>query len=128
MKRVLTCDTVTEAHLVKGRLLNEGIESFLTNEHITNLLPHYNNMLGGGIQVMVPEADYVRAREILRDKIEPDLRVQVCPYCGSKNIGLGIGKKKSLKFINILLALSAAFPMGNLKPKYYCKDCHEDLG
>jgi len=45
----MTIDSLAEAHMIKGRLLNEGIDCFLTNENITNLMPHYNNMLGSGV-------------------------------------------------------------------------------
>jgi hypothetical protein len=127
MIRVLTCDNVAEAYLVKGMLANEGVESFLTNENITTLLPHFNNMLGGGVQVMVDESDYDKARDILREKISPSDEKPICPYCGSDNIKLGLGKKKCLWIINILLAVSASFPLGNLKPKYYCRECHEEF-
>lgn len=37
MKRVFTSPTVTEAHLVKGVLSNEGIETFIKNEHLSGL-------------------------------------------------------------------------------------------
>ena len=66
--RLINCDNVTDAYLLKGRLNNEEIECFLTNENLTNLLPIYNNMLGGGIQIYVSEDDYVRARELIKIK------------------------------------------------------------
>jgi Putative prokaryotic signal transducing protein len=37
MKRVFTAPTVTEAHLVKGVLENEGIRSIVKNEHLSGL-------------------------------------------------------------------------------------------
>jgi hypothetical protein len=37
MKRVYTAPTVTEAHLVKGVLENEGIRSIVKNEHLSGL-------------------------------------------------------------------------------------------
>ena len=118
---------MTEAHLIKGRLLNEEIECFLTNQNFTNLMPLYNNMLGSGIQVMISEKDIVAAREILKDKLEPTNVDKVCPYCGSHAIGLGIGKFKGLKILNMLIAILAMIPLGNLKPKYFCKDCKMEI-
>ena len=37
MKRVFRTPTVTEAHLIKGVLENEGIESIIKNEHLSGL-------------------------------------------------------------------------------------------
>jgi len=88
--RLITCDSLAEAHLIKGKLNNEGIECFLTNENITNLMPHYNNMLGSGVQIIVNEVDLIAARKIIKDKLAPDNDIIVCPYCGSTDIGLGI--------------------------------------
>lgn len=125
--RLITCENLTEAFLIKGRLANEGIESFLTNQNFTNLMPLYNHMLGSGIQVIVNEIDYTNAREIIKDKIEPNNEEITCPNCGSKDIGLGLGKRKGLKIINILIAVFSMIPLGNLKPKFYCKTCRDGI-
>jgi len=101
--RILTCDNLTEAHLVKGRLENEGINCFLTNQNFTNLVPMYNNMMGAGIQIMIEEENYDKAYEILQDKINPKTENLTCPNCGSHNIKLGLGKNKGFKLLNILL-------------------------
>lgn len=37
MKRVFTSPTVTEAHLVRGVLANEGIDAIIRNEHVSGL-------------------------------------------------------------------------------------------
>lgn len=99
----------------------EGIESFTTNEHITTLLPHLNGILGHGIQIMVREDQYQKAKEIL-GKNE---RALECPECGSKNIGYGMRGTQRLgdRFL-IFLSVLFAMPMGNIKNKYYCKDCN----
>jgi Zn finger protein HypA/HybF involved in hydrogenase expression len=125
--RLMTSDNLAEAHIIKGRLLNEGIDCFLTNENFTNLMPLYNNMLGSGIQIIVNEKDNDKAREILKDKIEPNNLELVCPNCGSENIGLGLGKGKAFKVFNMIIALLSFFPIGNLKPKYYCKSCNTEI-
>lgn len=121
----MTIDSLAEAHMIKGRLLNEGIDCFLTNENITNLMPHYNNMLGSGVQIIINEQDIDKAREILKDKIEPNNLELVCPNCGSAHIGLGKGKR--LRIFNTIIALLSSFFIGNLKPKYYCNDCNTEI-
>ncbi len=125
--RILTCDNLTEAHLVKGRLENEGINCFLTNQNFTNLVPMYNNMMGAGIQIMIEEKNYEKAYEILQDKINPKTENIICPNCGSNNIKLGLGKYKGFKLLNIFIAIFSFLPLGNLKPKYYCKDCNSEI-
>ena len=126
-KRLLTCDNSIEAHLIQSKLDSEGIESFLTNENFASLMPMFNNMMGSGIQVMVDEVNYDRAFEIVKDKISPDNVRLVCPNCGSTDVRLGFGKNKILKIFNIFISLLAAIPMGNLKPKYYCKRCNTEI-
>jgi len=121
----MTIDSLAEAHMIKGRLLNEGIDCFLTNENITNLMPHHNNMLGSGIQIIINEQDIHKAREILKDKIEPNNLELVCPNCGSTHIGFGKGK--TFRIFNTIIALLSSFPIGNLKPKYYCNDCNKEI-
>ncbi len=37
MKRVFRAPTITEAHLIRGLLENEGIGSFVKNEHLSGL-------------------------------------------------------------------------------------------
>ncbi|MCF8308660.1 MAG: DUF2007 domain-containing protein [Bacteroidales bacterium] len=63
--RLMTCNSVPEAHMIKGRLNNMGIDCFLKNEESTNMLPMFNNMVGGGVQVMVFEKDLDQATEII---------------------------------------------------------------
>lgn len=125
--RLITCENLTEAYLIKGKLNNEGIDCFLTNENFTNLMPIYNNMLGAGIQIFVDDNDLDKARALINDKLEPDNGDLDCPYCGSKEIELGIGENKRLKIFNILLSLLAFIPLGNMKPKYFCKNCRKEI-
>jgi len=126
-KRILTCESIAQAYLLKGRLANEGIDSFLTNENFTNLFPLYNNMLGSGIQLMIDEKDEVEAKKILKEYIEPNNVEMICPYCGSQNIVLGLGRNKGFKILNMLIAILAFLPLGHIKPKYYCKDCNKEI-
>ena len=125
--RLITCGNIIDAYFIKDRLTNEGIECFLTNENFTNLMPNYYNLFGSGVQVFVIEEDYEKSRELLKDKLEPENVVMACPYCGSTDIGMGLGKHKGLKVFNILLAILAGIPIGNVKMSYYCKTCKEEL-
>jgi hypothetical protein len=125
--RLTTCENTSEAYLLKGLLLNEGIDCFLTNENTTTLLPHLNNMLGSGIQIIVKEEDFHRAFEIIKDSSFGSKNELTCPNCNSKDIQLGLGKNKGLIILNIFFSLLAFIPFGNMKPKYHCKQCETDF-
>ena len=127
MKRLTTVSNSIEANLLRHRLEMEDIDSFATNEHTSTMLPHLYGMLGHGIQVMVREADYERAKEILAE-IENEKVVRRCPNCGSSNIGFGVrGKRRLGDRLLIFISAIAGVPMGNIKNKYYCKNCNEDF-
>jgi len=124
---LITCDNITEAYFIKDRLNNEGVDCFLANQNFTNLMPVYNNILGSGIQIFVMDSDYGEARKLLADKLVPEKIELICPYCGSDEISLGLGKHKILKFFNILIAILIVIPLGNIKPGYYCKKCKREI-
>lgn len=122
-----TCNSTIDAHLIKGKLLNAGIACFLTNENITTLAPHHMLHFNSGIQIMVDEKQLIEAREIIKDYLEPIQEALICPNCGSKDVSLGFGKRKPLKIFYIFVVIFAAMPLGNLKPKYFCKKCGKEI-
>ncbi len=63
-----TVNSAVEAHLIKGMLSNNGIECMITNENVSTILPHYNNMLGGGIRIMVAEENFDQAYQLLNNQ------------------------------------------------------------
>ena len=125
--RLITCDNITDAHFIKDRLTNEGIECFLANENFTTLLPNYYNLFGSGVQVFVMADDYEKSRELIKDKLEPENTEKVCPFCGSTDVRIGIGKHKILMVFNIFLAILLIIPIGNIRVRYYCKTCKEEI-
>lgn len=52
-----TVSNSIEATLLQHALDMEGINSFITNEHTSTMLPHLYGMLGHGIQIMVRDID-----------------------------------------------------------------------
>jgi hypothetical protein len=59
-----TFSYLPEAHILKGALQAEGIESVLLGENIIDLIP-VNNTLIGGIRLMVHKDDFEQAIEIM---------------------------------------------------------------
>ena len=127
MLSIYTSKDLQEAHLIKGKLNNEGIPCFLTNQNFTTLMPHYSGIFDSGIQIMVRECDYRKARNLIMDRIEPDNKGIKCPYCGSEDIGLGFGKNPFFKFLNMIVFLIALIPVGHIKPKFFCKLCYKEV-
>jgi hypothetical protein len=125
--RLISCDTAVEAHLIKGKLNNEGIECYITNENIATLKPGFNDLLGFGVEIMINEEDLAKARELLKDKFENEETISICPFCGSDRIGIGYRKNKIAMYFFIILAMLLARPLGNINTKYYCKQCKKEI-
>ncbi len=126
-KRLLTINTLSEAHIIQGRLDVEGVESFLSNENFTSLIPMSKSLLGSGIQVFVKDTDYKKACEIVKDKICPSDEMFACPYCGSPDIRIGLVKDKFPKLNAILMSIKTIIPFGNSKQKFYCNNCKKEI-
>ena len=87
-----TFPLLMEAQVVKSRLDAEGIQSFITDEHVMNL-NFYSNAVGG-VRLQVRAEDLERAREALLAR-QPALELVEtpepssdalahCPKCGSR--------------------------------------------
>lgn len=113
-----TYDSTINANLLRAKLENEGIPCFLNNEHFTNLMPHYFNILGSGVQILVPTDQLEQAKEIAK----LDDGRMTCPNCGATNIKNDLESPKN-KLKLILIALLIAVPIGNLLNRYKCLEC-----
>jgi hypothetical protein len=71
-----TCNDVVEANLIVGRLKNEGVYAFTTNENNTTIMPHYNNMFGAGVQIVVSQQDLQKAKEVIESDTNKKYYVQ----------------------------------------------------
>ena len=89
-RQLLICKNAFEAYLIKGKLENEGIYSYLINENFSALMPHYFGILGSGIYVIIRETDYIKAKQILNTNKDE----LTCPNCGSNNIKFRLGKNR----------------------------------
>ncbi len=113
-----TYDSTINANLLRAKLEHEGIPCFLNNEHFTNLMPHYFNILGSGVQILVPTDQLEQAKEIAK----LDDGRMTCPNCGATNIKNDLESPKN-KLKLILIALLIAVPIGNLLNRYRCLEC-----
>ena len=66
-------DNYIDAHIVKGRLEDQGIHCWLKDENLSALIvdPILTNAVSGGIKLMVPKDELQRAFEILKQPLQP---------------------------------------------------------
>lgn len=127
-----TFDSSVDAHLLKTKLSNEGIVSFLFDENIMTLNPLYNIMVGG-IKLKVLEDDFERATKIV-DEIETSPHLDenggtlVCPVCGSDKLFQGFKSMKGFAgaLSATLAVLLTVFPV-YFSSAYRCKNCGNEF-
>lgn len=134
MKLVIlkTFESAFDAHLIKGKLKSEGIESFLFDEHTVSVNPLYNITVGG-IKLKVNAADYDKALEILNESKntpftdENELEIK-CPNCNSTELYAGFNSIKSFKAIlaTIISILLMSYPI-YYNSVYRCKKCDTEF-
>ena len=66
-------DNYIDAHIVKGRLEDQGIHCWLKDENLSALIvdPILTNAVSGGIKLMVPKDEFEKAVAILNQPIYP---------------------------------------------------------
>jgi Putative prokaryotic signal transducing protein len=66
-------DNYIDAHIVKGRLEDQGIHCWLKDENLSALIvdPILTNAVSGGIKLMVPKEELQSAIEILNQPSQP---------------------------------------------------------
>lgn len=66
-------DNYIDAHIVKGRLEDQGIACFLKDEHLSTLIvdPVLTNAVSGGIKLLVPKDEWQKAIDILNQPSQP---------------------------------------------------------
>ena len=134
-----------EAHLVKGYLASNGIETIINDELTPQVINFYSNAIGG-VKLLVSDSDYKQGIQLLKDggylvdedsetedKVEIVLADQftnkkICPFCSSENIA--INHKPGVLFyavcviINLLVMLGAISSL--FKSSYKCFDCGKE--
>ncbi len=127
MKTVQVCEDAFAAELVKGRLLNEGIDAEVIHAGIEQVIPYSFAMPDLKPRVVVRDEDYERAVALLHESSGGDDPPLECPYCGSREIAFGLydGNRKRYwaRIGAVLLALLTASPLGKIQSSYYCRRC-----
>ncbi len=132
---LITFTYPVEAHMAKGLLESEGIETMIQDEMTTQVDNFLSNAIGG-VKLLVQKRDYEYGIATLKQggyildeghKTEEARIIYVdesidkthCPFCQSDNIM----KNKDINILTpiIYLVLGAFIPI--FRPKYKCYDC-----
>ena len=115
-----------EAHMLMGRLEEEGIRCWLKDEHTVTIDPILTNAVGG-IKLMVPEDQYERALALLHDMNAAKRAKMVCPKCGSNDIELVTTPRKLSNWLGAL----AGYLFGSLAigvdKTWHCFHCQSEF-
>ena len=133
--KLVTAQTFNDsvsAHLVKTRLENEGIECYIFDEHINNIMPIYGQAVGG-IRIKIKEEDVPKAKALIEEwELRPHLdranETLTCAACGSHEIYGGFKSfKTSLGWLTLAISfLFMIYPFYS-KTVYRCKRCGEEM-
>lgn len=129
---IRTFETGIDAHILRTKLASEGIQSFIFDENIVTLNPLYN-LVVGGIKVMVAQADFVRAQQIIAkiDATSPtDENGQVinCPTCGSTELYHAFKSMRGFTgFLSAILSFLLTVIPPYFKTVYKCKECGREF-
>jgi hypothetical protein len=129
----------TEAHIAKGYLESNGIETIMKDEMTVQVNNFYSNAIGG-VKILVQNSDYEQGIHLLQkggyllgndattdykiELVEKDslFNKKTCPFCNSENIGRN--KKINILIVPVYLILGVIFPIYKLS--YKCFDCWKE--
>jgi len=114
-----------DAHIILGRLQEDGINCWLKDENIVTLNPILTNATGG-IKVMVAGDQLQQAQSLLHQFDHEKRNNFLCPYCSSGNIELVSSNKEPANWLSVLagfLFFSYAMPVKT----WHCFDCKKEF-
>ncbi|WP_316816209.1 putative signal transducing protein [Pedobacter nyackensis] len=133
-----------EANIVKTRLIDSGVQCFLSDENTITINPLYTQALGG-VKLHLFERDVETARNILQDEDvqialdnaveqqsdsiaeDKDPNVIACPVCGSTNVGYVQATKKRFGIFTIIVSLLLLVYPFSVKKTHHCFDCKHEF-
>ena len=114
-----------DAHIVLGRLQEEGIDCWLKDENVVTINPLWTNA-AGGIKLMVARDQWDEAQKRLLQFDKEKRSRFTCPYCNSGNIELVSSNRKPANWLTVLagfLLFAYAMPVKT----WHCFDCSKEF-
>lgn len=123
-----------EANIVKARLLDSGIQCFLSDENTITINPLYTQALGG-VKLHLFERDAELARNILKEEgAELPLNeeaeaaeIAICPKCHSSNVGFVQATKKRFGIFTMIISLLLMVYPFYARKTYHCFNCQNEF-
>jgi hypothetical protein len=133
-----------EANIVKARLMDSGVQCFLSDENTITINPLYTQALGG-VKLHLFERDVETAKSILQDEDvqlaldeavgdEQDLLSKdprqssgICPNCGSDHVGYVQATKRRFGVLTMIVSLLLLVYPFRVKKTHHCFDCGNEF-
>lgn len=123
-----------EANIVKSRLLDSGIQCFLSDENTITINPLYTQALGG-VKLHLFQKDAEQARQLLMDQDvqmieETESEAEnavVCPKCGSTNVGYVQATKNRFSILTMFVSLLLLVYPFYAKKTHHCFNCENEF-
>jgi predicted RNA-binding Zn-ribbon protein involved in translation (DUF1610 family) len=115
-----------EAHIVMGRLEEEGIRCWLKDENTVTTGPFLTNAVGG-VKIMVAKDQWERANALLQDMNAERRKKFSCPQCGSSDIELVTTPRKLSNWLGAIGGfLFGDFAIG-VDKVWHCFNCKAEF-
>lgn len=114
-----------DAHILLGRMQDEGIRCWLRNENTNTIMPIWSTAIGG-IQLMVARDQLEEAGAVLA-AMDRERRARVrCPRCSGSNVEFINTMRKPVNWFSA----AATFLLGDYavmpEQRFHCFDCGEE--
>jgi DNA-directed RNA polymerase subunit RPC12/RpoP len=119
-------DNYIEAHLIMGRLKDDGINCWLQDENTITIIPILSPS-AGEIKLMVTEDDFAKAKALLDQFAEEKKTWYSCPYCGSRNIEYITNTRKTSGWISAAVTWMLGSYAKAANKTWHCFDCKKDF-
>jgi len=111
-----------DAHIILGRLKEEGIDCWLQNEATATIIPVWATAIGG-IQLMIAQEQWQRASLVLQSIAEEKKINRICPRCLSHNVEYINTMRKAVNWLSAVVT----FFLGDFalmpEQRYHCFHC-----
>ncbi len=135
-----------EASIVKERLIDSGIQCFLSDENTITVNPLYNQALGG-VKLHLFEHDVEAAKSILQDEdiqipleaevaefadladaVPEEMKTdEVCPRCGSHHVGYVQATKNRFGIFTVIISFLLMIYPFSAKKTHHCFNCEHEF-
>nr|WP_294875164.1 DUF2007 domain-containing protein [uncultured Pedobacter sp.] len=121
-----------EANIVKARLMDSGVQCFLSDENTITINPLYTQALGG-VKLHIFEKDIPLVKDILQDENiqlpqeETEPGVEICPNCGSNHVGYVQATKKRFNLLTMIVSFALMIYPFYAKKTRHCFDCEHEF-